>query len=129
MRSSAGVIDVQSPARVIDAERRSATALAAIALTALALSLLLAFVSTLHRQPGAVVQRTTVSPAVTPAAAATVTPAPPAVAVAEPASAAEPQSLYELLAPWAVTADVLAMLGLAAVLALRRAARRRGPRS
>ena len=128
MRSSVGVID---------AERRSATALAAVALAALALSLLLAFVSTLHRQPDRAVQRNTAAaPAATPAIAVTtaptvaVTAAPPAaVAVAEPRNDAKPQPLWALLTPWAVTADVLAALGLAALLAVRRTARRRGARS
>lgn len=124
MRSSAGVID---------AERRSATALAAVALAALALSLVLAFVSTLHRQPAPAVQRTAaVAPAATPAVATTAVPtaAPtPAVAVAEPVTDRKPQPLWELLAPWALAADVVAGLGLAAVLAVRYAARRRGARS
>ena len=135
MRSSAGVID---------AERRSALGLAAVALAALALSLVLAFASTrLHRaaapgdgalapsadtRSGAPAQRTKAAPPIA---------MPTARAGgfarrgdAELATDVKPKSLWTLLAPWALGADALAVLGLAAVLAVRRSARRRrGARS
>jgi hypothetical protein len=115
-------------------ERRSALALAGVPLAALVLSVLLAFASALPQRlrargaetplptagqtRAAPAQRTTVR---TPSVAA----AQPAPASTRPTGGAgEPSSLWTLLAPWALAADVLALLGLVAVFALRRAARR-----
>lgn len=120
-------------------ERRSALALAGVPLAALVLSVLLAFASALPqraRAPGARTPAgTTVEMRGAPAqrtAART-----PSAPTAEPAAisagpAGQPgkaASLSALLAPWALAVDGVALLGLAAVLALRYTARRpRGAR-
>jgi hypothetical protein len=125
-------------------ERRSALALAGVPLAALLLSVLLAFASALPQRPparGAVKPvETTAQTRAAPArrtsarttSAPTAEPAAPETAAISAGPAAEPaktSSLAALLAPWAIGADVLALLGLIAVLALRRAARRpRGAR-
>lgn len=126
MRSSAGVID---------AERRSAFGLAAVALAALALSLVLAFVSTLFhhtaargdgalRSPaqtraGAPARRTKAAPIALPTVASTVS-----SGDVELANDVKPTSLWTLLTPWALGVDALAVMGFAVVLAVRHSARR-----
>jgi hypothetical protein len=114
---------------------RSALSLAAVALAALAVSLLLAFASATVRPDanGDGARRTAVEgrfsaqareksaekPIAAPAAQ------PPAVSTAERAAADQPPLLWALLAPWAFAADAIAVLGLAAVLIVRYNARRR----
>jgi len=106
-------------------ERRSALALTAVALAALALALLLAYASTLRPHPRATGPATAQEGPVprfgaqpTPAAAGS-TPA----ATAQPAAGAPPQAatLWALLTPWALAIDALALVGIAVVVALRRA--------
>ncbi|MFN2461723.1 MAG: hypothetical protein ABR591_13745 [Candidatus Velthaea sp.] len=130
---------------MIDAERLSAVALAAVALAALVLSLGLAFASALRWNPGANGDRapraiartrpsapaqlkTAAARGVTPAVAATAA-STASVADAMRVKDVKPQSLWTLLTPWALTADVLGALGMAAVLGLRHVARRRRGRS
>jgi hypothetical protein len=100
---------------------RSLLSLAAVALAALAVSLLLAFASV------------TVPTAKTPIAAPAAQP--PAVSTAASVDAEhgndvggavdQPPLLWALLAPWAFAVDAIAVLGLAAVLIVRSNARRR----
>jgi hypothetical protein len=111
--------------------------LAAIALTALAVSLLLAFASTTALRPdanGDAASRPTLEPRFA---------APPAPLHALPTAAgadaehgndaggaagnapSRPPLLWALLAPWAFAVDAIALLGLAAVLFVRYNARRR----
>jgi hypothetical protein len=127
MRSSVGVID---------AERRSALALAAVALAALALSLVLAFVSTRLHFPAArssVARPAADRHAVAPARGTQAAPRLRMPTVAPPVLAGSPvlpndgrpASLWTLLAPWALGVDALALVGLAAALAVHRSARRR----
>ena len=105
-------------------ERRSALALTAVALAALALALLLAYASTLRphwraagSEPaqGGPVPRFGAQPTPAPAGS------PPATA--QPAAGAPGQAatLWTLLTPWALAIDALALVGIAVVLALRRA--------
>lgn len=130
MLSSAGLNSPPLRARLL---------LAALALVALAVALLLAFVSVLPRPAanrdgarspvagqrsgadarGTAAQKPTVAPTVQP----------PAVSPADNAAAEQPPMLWALLAPWAFAADAIALLGLAAVLIVRRNARRRGART
>jgi len=113
-------------------ERRSALALAAVALAALTLSFLLTFVSTLPLRPRA-------SAAAPPASAgrfgarptaAAAPPVPTALpAVPSTGSAPPKATLWTLLTPWALAVDALALLGIAGIFGLRRAAARaRGAR-
>lgn len=110
--------------------------LAAVALAALALSLLLAFASTMVPRPdanGDAARRTTADrPAGTPTRETTektpiAAPAaqPPAVSTAAGAAADSPPRLWALLAPWTFAVDAIALLGFAAVLIVRYNARRR----
>jgi hypothetical protein len=131
---------MQSSVGVIDAERRSAFGLAAVALAALALSLVLAFVSTLFhhtaargdgaRRPpaqtraGAPARRTNAAPVAMPTVASTVS-----SGGVELAPDVKPASLWSLLTPWALAVDALAVLGMAVVLAVRHSARRRRART
>jgi len=112
---------------------RPALPLAAVALTALALAVLVAFVSTLELPQRASGPATAVqAPAerfgrpATTAGAHRVAPTAQPVAVV---SAAEPRQapvLWTLLTPWALGIDALAVAGLVAVLALRGALRGAG---
>jgi len=104
---------------------RPSFVLAAVALAALAASLLLAFALAAaphwgtngDHAPYAIVERRFTSPAAPP---------PPTVAVGNESS---PPMLWALLAPPAFSVDAIALLGLAAVLIVRaEARRRRGPR-
>ena len=110
---------------------RPALPLAAVALTALALAVLVAFASTL-KLPQRASRPTAVqapaerfgrpAPATTAGAHRVVSTAQPVVA----ASAAEPRQapvLWTLLTPWALGIDALALAGLVGVLALRGALR------
>jgi hypothetical protein len=100
---------------------RSPLWLAAVALAALAVSLLLAFASVTAPRPdanGDGARRTTAeTPIAAPAAQ------PPAASTA--ADAEPPPPLWALLAPWAFAVDAIAVLGLAVVLIVRYNARRR----
>ncbi len=105
--------------------------LAAVALAALAASLLLAFVSTRATRPHA--SRDGVR--VTTAAAPIAVPATPPAASIVPRDAENPHragaapSLSALLLPWAFAVDAIAVAGLAAILIVRyKMRRRRGAR-
>ena len=105
-------------------EIRSRLALAAVALAALAVALVLAFASVtvprtmVHQRSGTAVQKTPDHlPAAAPAAQ------PPAASTAT--GVLDERPLWPLLAPWAVAVDVIAALGLVAVLIVRATARRR----
>ncbi len=105
--------------------------LAAVALAALAASLLLAFVSTTAARPHARRDGARVATAATPIAA----PATPPAASTFPADAENPNgvgaapSLSALLTPWAFAVDAIAVAGLAAILIVRyKMRRRRGAR-
>lgn len=125
---------LSSAGSVISPQRRPALWLAAIALAALAVSLVLAFAAAPPQRSGANgddALRTTAQSGSNPRVAPT--PALPASTLARsdanlPSLAEKPPLLWTLLAPWAIAADVLAVLGLAAVLAVRHAQRRRGAR-
>ena len=103
--------------------------LAAVALAALAVSLLLAFAFAMPPRPhpsGVAVHRAI---AETRNATPPVQPPPALVDQPPPALVDQPPPLWVLLTPWAFGVDVIAMLGLAAVLIVRYNARpRRGAR-
>ncbi len=116
MLSSAGL---HSP------QLRSPLWLAAVALAALAVSLLLAFASATAPRPdanGDAARRTT---AETPIAAPAAQPPAASTAAGADAEHEQPPLLWTLLAPWAFAVDAIAVLGLAAVLIVRYNARRR----
>jgi hypothetical protein len=118
--------------------RRAGLFLAAVALAALGAALLLAFVSALphHRvvaggearpavtehRPGAAADATATAPIVTPTV-------PHETAVTSGSGARHTATLWNLLTPWALRVDALAVLGLAPVLVLmRKSGRRRSAR-
>jgi membrane protein implicated in regulation of membrane protease activity len=111
---------------VIRREHRSALYLAAVALAALAISLVLALapMPRWHSRPNSdrAVQNTANPPSeVQPRIAA---PA-PQPAPASTVAAVDASSLWNVLVPWALAVDAFAVLGIVVVLALRHPARRR----
>jgi membrane protein implicated in regulation of membrane protease activity len=128
-----------SASAVTSRQDRSALYLAAVALAALAISLLLALASVALQRTTAIhhgAARPTVHQPVVAAQPPDVQPrnAPLQPPIAQPRSrprtpssvAGEPPSLWTVLAPWALGVDGFAVLGMVAVLALRRGARRNG---
>ena len=129
-----------SSAGLLSPELRSRLLLAAVALAALAVSLLLAFASATAPRPDAnrdgarsstAERRSSTQARETTAQTPIAAPAaqPPAVSTAAGADADRPPLLWALLAPFAFAVDAIAVLGLAAVLIVRYNARsRRGAR-
>lgn len=114
-----------SVGNVISPSRRAALWLAAVALTSLALALLFAYASVPRSSDviaGPAGDTTTVSSTVVRQRETSANGSGPAAGDANE----NPASLAQLLAPWALGADALALAGLAAVLAVRYGARRRG---
>ena len=126
---------MQSSAGLHSPELRSRLFLAAVALAALAASLLLAFVSATAPRPNAnrdgarsatVERRSSTQARQTTAETPIAVPAQPAaVSTAAGADTDQPPLLWALLAPWAFAVDAIAVVGLAAVLIVRHNARRR----
>ena len=111
---------MQSSAGLHSPQLRSSLWIAAVALAVLALSLLLAFASATAPHPGPNGEGARRTPVETRFGTQTSIAAP----AAPPPEPATPR-LWALLAPWTFRIDALAVLGLAAVLIVRRNARRR----
>ena len=103
--------------------------LASVALAALAVSLLLAFASTMAPRLVANVERargTTLETRFSTQAPETTAETPIAARTAKPSALGDQTApLWALLAPWAFAVDVIAVLGLAGVLMVRYNARHR----